>query len=249
MWIRWQIRQNGNAQQEIRLNKYMANAAVSAAFAALIGFAGQASAVPVIDTSGGSFGGVSPFGEFDTSTYGQTFTVTGPETRLNSFSFRFNDALNRDFVDFAAYVYAWDGSKATGPQLYASAGASSTNNGGADGMETFVFNTGGIDLVAGQQYVAFLNSSNFFDGIEGDSSWDLSNDDPYAGGNFVYYNTGNNFNLLTTSNWDCAANCAGGGDTYFVANFSAPAAVPLPGTLPLALLGLAGFAALRRRRG
>jgi hypothetical protein len=231
------------------MDKYVSKAAVSAAFAALIGFAGQASAVPVIDTSGGSFSGVTPFGEPNTSTYGQTFTVTGPETRLNSFSFRFNDALNPDFVDFAAYVYAWDGSKATGPQLYVSAGLTSSNNGGADGMETFVFNTGGIDLVSGQQYVAFVSSSNFFDGSDGTSSWELNDADVYAGGNFVFYNTGNDFNLLTTANWECANNCFGARDTYFVANFSTPAAVPLPGTLPLALLGLAGLVELRRRRG
>ncbi|WP_374438216.1 hypothetical protein [Inhella sp.] len=205
-------------------------------------------AAPTIDTTGASFGTVSPFGESNTATYGQTFLVTGAETRLQGFQLRLNDNLNSDFVDFAAYVYAWDGAKATGPQLWASGAQSSSNNGGADGMELFSFSTGGVDLVAGQQYVAFLSASNFFDGVNGTAFMELSNSDAYAGGNFVYFNNGNNFGALTASTWDCAGSCIGGRDLWFKADFSAPNnQVPLPASLYLVGIGLLTSGALRRK--
>jgi hypothetical protein len=80
---------------------------------------GDAWAITVIDTTPTWNGsdGVSAFGEPGAATYGQSFTVTGTETHLDSFSFWLNDFLNPDAVDFAAYVMAWDGTKATGSIL------------------------------------------------------------------------------------------------------------------------------------
>ena len=208
----------------------------------LLGATPLAMAVPIIDTTGATLGGVAPFGETNTATYGQTFTVTGPETRLDNFSFRLNDSVNPDFVDFAAYVYAWDGSKATGAQLFASSGLSTTNNGGADGFEQFTIDTGGLQLADGNQYVAFFSASDFFDGSFGTSSWELSLADAYADGNFVFNNNGDDFSLLTTTNWSAI----GPRDTWFVANFSTP--VPEPGTLALLGAGLAGMVLGRRRK-
>lgn len=204
-----------------------------------------AMAVPVIDTTSSSFGNLSPFGETNTATYGQTFTVTGTETLLNDFSFRFNDYVNPDFVDFAAYVYAWDGSKATGSQLFASSALSTTNNGGADGFEQFTINTGSLQLISGIQYVAFFSASNFFDGVLGTSFWELSTSDAYSGGNVVWDNNGNSFASLTTNTWDCSGSCVGGRDLWFNANFSS---VPAPSTLAVLSLGIFGIGVARRKK-
>lgn len=206
----------------------------------------SALAIPLIDTTGVSSGGLGSFGETNTATYGQTFTVTGAETVLDSFSFSFDDLNNPDAVDFAAYVYGWNGNRASGPQLYASSMLTSTNNGGSGGFETFDIDTNSLQLTSGSTYVAFFSSSNFFDGNTGTSSWRLSSSDVYAGGSFVFDNNGSNFGSLTTSNWDCATPCISGRDLLFTANFSV-AAVPEPGVLFVFAMGLFGLISNRRR--
>jgi hypothetical protein len=197
----------------------------------------------VIDTSAGLTGlGIAHFGETNTATYGQTFTVTGPETVLESFSFRFDDLLDSDFVDFAAYLYEWDGGKAIGPELYSSGMLNSTNNAGLDGMELFTFNTGGIALLSGTKYVAFLSASQFFDGQEGTSGWDLSASDIYSGGEMVFDNNGSNFDDLFGSDWDSYVRSKEGRDTFFVARF-----VPEPASLTLIIFCLGIFSLLRKK--
>lgn len=215
-----------------------------------MGLSGVSHAASIIDTTGSWNGtdAVSSFGETDTATYGQTFTVTGPETVLDSFTFYLDDYLNPDFVDFQAYVYAWDGSKASGSALYSSSALSTTNNGGLGGFEAFTINTGGIDLADGLQYVAFFSASNLFDGSHGQARWGLPyNISPYSGGSFVYLNNGSNFGQITTNTWE---NFDSYYDLAFTMNFSEPVVpvVPVPAAAPLGLLGLGLVAAFNRRR-
>ncbi len=99
--------------------------------------------------NGSSF--ISPFGESNTATYGQTFTV-GSEASLDNFTFYLNDNVNPDFTDFEAFVMGWDGTRARGGVLYQSASLSTTNNNGSDGFEEFSINTGGLFLTSGSQY-------------------------------------------------------------------------------------------------
>lgn len=224
---------------------------------AMLGMAGAAGATPLIDTTAGASGAVVFFGEGATATYGQTFTVTGAETRLDSFSFWLNDSLNPDYVDFSAYVYAWDGAKATGPALFTSTPVSTTNNGGSDGWEMFAFDTGGIGLVSGAQYVAFLSASGAFDGQTGNASMWADSANPYAGGTFVFMKNGSNFPLLLSNNWSVVS----GLDAAFIGSFSDPdppvtptlvvldrVEVAEPASLALLGIGLVALGAARRRR-
>jgi len=187
-------------------------------------------------------GNIAAFGESNTATYGQTFTAVAGTTQLNRFTLYLRQTTAQA-VTFAGYVYAWDGTKAVGPQLFASGAQQTSGVGQTDGYN---FNAGGINLVAGQQYVAFLSASGFFDGVQS-----LANmpgvGNTYSDGDFVFYNNGNNFSLLTNTAWSCTG--CGYGDVAFQAEFSGPGAeAPEPATLALFGTGLSAVAGVARRR-
>lgn len=186
------------------------------------------------------------FGEFNTATYGQVVTVPAGVTQLDSFTFYLDDIQDPDFVDFHAFVHAWDGVKATGAQLFQSGAMSTTNNGGAGGFEAFTVNTGGVPVAAGQEYVLYFSASLLFDGDQGRANWGTINQNAQApdtqpGGNFVFMNNSNDLSLLTTNLWSQRQ-----GDLAFAASFS-DGVVPEPSTALLVGLGLAGLS-LRKRR-
>lgn len=186
---------------------------------------------------------ISPFGEGNTATYGQTFTV-GVDTQLDDFTYYLDDLLNPDFVDFEAYVMGWDGLKATGPVLYQSSAMSTTNNGGSDGFESFTINTGGLNLTQGNQYVAFFSASNLFDTITGTSKMGLINTDVYSGGSFVFLNNAADFSLLTANNWSITSSF----DAAFTMNFSSASPVPVPAAAWLFGSGMLGLVGVARRK-
>jgi hypothetical protein len=151
-----------------------------------------------------------------------------------------------DPVDFAGYLMRWDGKKAIGPVLFASSMVSTTNTLQVGEFDRFDFNTGGLVLEEGAEYVAFVSASNFFDGDAGvvQMSTGLHNN-PYPDGAFVFNINGQNFDLLTTTDWDSLA----GTDAQFFASFSETTApIPEPGSLALLALGGAAVYASRRRR-
>ena len=188
----------------------------------------SANAATTFDTTSSSTATWQPFGRPDTSTYGQTFTAP-TDNVLDSFSLFLTPTGG---VDFMAYLYLWDGSKATGTSLFSSSILNSNN-----GPE-FSFNTGGISLLSGAQYVAFLTTA----GVAGGGTTTTMQTDNYqdtlAGGSFVYYNAGSDFAALTSNSWN---KTGGGDDVFFKASFSsAVAAVPEPETWALMLIGF-GF--------
>jgi len=203
-----------------------------------------ATASPItIDTTGSQNSAISYFGEPNTATYGQTFTLSSMAT-LTDFTFFVNDRQNSTIgaTNFAAYLMAWDSvtARATGPVLFQSGNLSSAN---AGGFEQFTINTGSLLLDAGQ-YVAFFNLSNNFDGTNDAATFaSVSGSSAYAGGAFVFLNNGNNFGAVTTNQWSTNWECQGC-DLSFRLNATA---VPEPTTLSLLGAGLA-TAAVRRRR-
>jgi hypothetical protein len=225
--------------------------AIAGAVCVALGGVGSVQAATLIDTVGNGGGSVAAFGEgiynrlFSANpTYGQTFTI-GSDNVLNNFTFWLDDHSDPGAVDFGAYVMAWDGSKATGNILYQSGKRSTT---GAAQMEEFTFNTGGITLISGQQYVAFINASNFFDGINSTVRMRTSNGD-YSGGKFVLLNYGTDFSNITTQNWYEQGSVS---DLAFKAILTSASAQPVPEpSSSLGLLAFGGFVAgkiLKRKK-
>ncbi|MBL8851881.1 MAG: PEP-CTERM sorting domain-containing protein [Planctomycetaceae bacterium] len=226
---------------QLKVNSIMRRTTRWLACATMLALATAKTEAGMIDTESGWDHGyaVSSFGEPWAATYGQTFTVVGLETVLNSFSFWLDDlAYNPDAPDpteFAAYVMAWDSGArhATGQILYQSAMQSTSNNHGLDGWEEFRFNTGNLSLTAGQQYVAFLSASSFFDDVNGQSAMGFRGADVYAGGQWVNMFNGSEFAMLTTNVWGNLA----GQDAAFRMTFSTPVNVPEPSSIVLLMTG------------
>lgn len=164
-------------------------------FVAALCLAGSAtaSAATVIDTrNDAETETVAPFGITDTTNYGQV--VTAPEATLNSFSFR---VLVPSTVVIRGEVYAWDGTKATGPALYESAARTTSDASAQD----ITFDTGAVPVNPGSQYVLFLTAAKDFEVSTGQGSVRRVPGTTYAGGAAVYLNSGTNEAQWTTTGW------------------------------------------------
>jgi hypothetical protein len=150
-----------------------------------------------------------------TQTYGQTVTVPASDPNLDSFTFYVD--LPTTLI-FRGEVYAWDpttgvpanntSGNATGPALYES-GQTHTTAYDPNGriFEPITFNTGGIPLTAGKQYVLFFTISQDYAanaptaGMTGFAG--VTTTDTIPGGDWVY---------TTCTTFDAAGNCSTGGD-------------------------------------
>ena len=180
-----------------------------------------------------------------TATYGQIVTVpTGPNTVLKSFSFFMDQNTT---VNFRGEVYEWDATNtmAIGPDLWEGAPMHTTN---PDVFQQIDFVTGGVPLVAGNQYVVFATTIK--DSGTGNGVWGYPLDDAYGGGAFAFLNNSipTDPSQWTTDTWSTDWDGTGF-DLAFKADFGPLGPqVPEPATMALFALGIAGVVARRKKR-
>lgn len=177
---------------------------------------GTAIADTTIDTTPSWNGSdyVGSFGYPNTATYGQIITVPATDTVLQNFTFYMQQETS---CTFRGYVYAWNGNRAVGPELYESL-RMQTSQGISFEAVTFSI-PGGLLLTAGSQYVLFASISRESGSGEGD--WGYIEANPYAEGSFCYINDTSNDSLWTTIDWTVRT----GDDLAFTAFFT-------PGSTP-----------------
>lgn len=210
----------------------ISRASLSALFLALAASGAHAT---VIDTTASYVGDIHNFGYPDTATYGQTFTVTGTDTVLNSFSLY----LNGDYTqDVRGYIGTWDGSKVTN-LLY----TSNTVSVSGSGTHELSFAPGGLMLTAGGTYVAFLSISEL--PMQPFAYFGMPAGADSIPGQFVFINNSTNFSQLTNTAW--TTNWSGNADVWFKADLGSPVSqVPEPTSLALASVGLAALLGRRK---
>lgn len=166
-------------------------------------------------------------------TFGQSFQVTGPDTRLDSFTFKYGP-VSGGSVDVVFRLFQWDGFDRVGSELFSS--AATTLSGSIWDTETWNVNT---NLVSGLSYIAYLDTSGLGNTASQNTGFSVASVGGYAGGTFQWERTAND------NSWNINNR-----DSEFRAEFSSVSVVPLPAALPLLAGGLSvlGFAGWRRKR-
>jgi hypothetical protein len=197
----------------------------------VVGVAGAGVSPVVISTLADENNVASSFGDDATATYGQTVTApaiaapAGTSVVLTSFSFRMD--LPAD-VTFRGFVYAWDGTKATGSELFQSAPVHTDGS----GMETVTFTTPEVPVVVGTQYVIFASISLDFaaDIGKGNGPWGLVTPGTYPDGSFVYLSNAGDSLQWTTTDWNQFVLVTA--DAAFSAAFAAATPTTAPAVTP-----------------
>jgi len=151
---------------------------------------------------------LAPFGKGGIGTgafnvFGQTFVVAADAPTLQRLSFWLQpspDDTSGEDLFFSVVVMAWNTDRATGPVLYESALQSITT--AQSTMTEYHVDTGGLNLVPGQEYVAFLSTNNgFWDATSTLIRVGLQNADVCSQGAAWVLDTDNNLNLVTSASW------------------------------------------------
>jgi len=168
--------------------------------------------------------------------YGETFTA--PQSVLDDYSFTL---FSESPFPFVSQVYAFDGTGPSGSPLYTSGTLETT---GSPLLYSF---TTDINLIAGDQYIAFVTNQPFGVSLGAATT-------PGSGLGYMEVNDfsdpGFGFSEGDPSidtNWFCLQPSCGV-RAAFNADFSDATSVPEPITLSIFGAGLAGVAAVRRRK-
>ena len=202
-------------------------------------FGAQSLAAQTIDTRWNTRGLVSG----GTGVFAQSFTVDPEYSVLNDFSVFVNGHVGGP-VNFRTYLFAFDGTYATGPALFTSAVQSATNS--APPAQMFTFATTGLSLTPGGLFLAVMQNVDDGGLIVGYAQPSGgSYGDNYAGGQFYGGSSRDNPAGSTYT----PIQFAPGNDLEFVAHFSAAdvTVTPEPASFVLLATGLLGILAVRYR--
>ena len=158
---------------------------------------------PTIDTysdwDGGSI--LVPFGNPQTSNYGQTITVPDGNKSLKWFEFYMEPSSGSGTMKVRGEVYGWDGTKAT-TEVYESKAKKVTLDIADPTFQGVKIKTKGAKLTPGKQYVMFLTIDKDYDYAPGlQSAWPVHTTDDLPGGNTVWLNSDGDESQWTTVPW------------------------------------------------
>lgn len=171
------------------------------------------------------------FGESNTATYGQTFLAPSA-ARLRSFTLYLAPSNDPGPVEFRFSLFAWDGSKATGPALYSSP---VTTTAGRIGLQAYSFHPSSLNLTPGSSYVGCVSASGLFDGVAGHAAAGAVAAGS-ADSHFVFLNNRNDPSQLTNTIWGGSNNWS----LAFVTAFEGPPTPPRIEQQPLAQAAVIG---------
>jgi len=209
-----------------------------------------------------SGGGIGTLGKPNAATFGQTFVAPTTATELQSFTFYLGAPgsfpLSPGPLQIQAQIYAWSGvtarmsGHAVGSALYTSSPFEYTIT---NSFMPISVNTGGVDLNANENYIAFFT-------ISGPDPTDYTNStgltfladvggfaaNDGGGAEFFLSNGtgsmgGTGYNELTTTNWE-----GGIGFPIDDLEWKAVFTAPEPASLSLFGAALAGLSVVRRRK-
>jgi len=126
---------------------------------------------------------------------------------------------------FSLYVMRWQGSEVPGEILYASPARNVID----PSPTKYTFESGGLNLIAGQPYAFFVDTGDA-QTVAG-AHINIAPDNVYAGGQIVSATLGAPFSSLTTS----SINIDNAVDLQFIATFTP---LPEPSTLAMMVAGL-----------
>ncbi|HVX90736.1 MAG TPA: hypothetical protein VHC20_03830 [Candidatus Paceibacterota bacterium] len=124
------------------------------------------------------------------TTFGEVVTAPVGKSHLNKFTFSLkNFDGERGSMILRGFVYAWDGTKATGDALYESKGRTIAFQ--DDAFHSESFNTGGVAVLSGSQYVIFASMGTTRKDYGRctrpyNLGWGYIGEDVYTGGYFVF---------------------------------------------------------------
>ena len=208
----------------------MNNMFKSAAFLVL---AGAASAYGQTFDTLSSWNGtqsISSFGYPNTATYGEVFTASGSALYNFTVEMKLPTTANSQ-----GYLFAWDGTKATGSALFTSPVMATTDS---SVFQAISFDVGGAPVTSGDKYVFFASTSE--DSGSGQGQWGAIQNGGSYGGGFYYLNNGTDSTQWTSQAWSTSLSSR---SAAFTADFA-----PTPEPTSLALAGLGGLALLLRKR-
>lgn len=193
----------------------------------------------IVDTNRFTANYATGFGNPFVTNLGQTFTAPrrGTNLTLDSFGFYLRGPATESMI---GYLYAWDGTAATGPALFKSPVQSLLGTGGFDLIE---FDTGGVSLDTGKEYICILSTAEVPDSV-GQCTAKYLPPSRALGGNFYFQQSGADFSRIFASSW-----MATSWGTAFRASFSGTGIqfIPEPSALVLFGLGLGTVLAVRIR--
>lgn len=145
---------------------------------------------------------LQPFGNPQTSNYGEVITIPAGKTTLKSFTYYMAALGVSGTMTYRAEVYGWDGAKATSKVYQSKKKTIDITSGDPTNMPVKI-KTKKAKVTAGNQYVLFLTVDKDYEANPSGltTTWPCNYSDVLPGGYTVYLNSDGDESQWTTTPW------------------------------------------------